>query len=280
MRFLVLILPILIPAAGWCFGDLADVADAAQRRYTLWQTFETDREAAFEWMEKHLDEPAPRVGVLMVELARQMPQERRGRFFAAFAVAQTNSVVRKEISRATEFPFRRDNLPVSQNPANDHPISTVKSIPLPLDGWRFRHDKEGDGHLGRAAYFSVACKPTSCWPEVKIGCFWEDNPGVGRNYDGIGWYRLEWTLPPKPEGANVFELVFGAVDEEAWVWVNGEYVGQHVEGVSGWNKPFRLDVAKELRWGETNIIVIRVNDTENGGGIWKPVTLEALKCDF
>lgn len=276
MRFLAL----LALAFGLCFGGSADVLDARQRRYALWQMFEADRETAFAWMEKHVDEPAPSVGVLMVELSRQMPQDRREKFISAFSAVQTNLVVRKEISRATTFPFKRDNVPVSQNPANDHPVILVQSIPLPLDGWRFRHDTAGNGHLGGKPYYAVDFRLTPSWREVRIGCFWEEIPAVGRAYDGIGWYRLEWKLPPRPEKANVFELVFGAVDEEAWVWINGEYVGQHVEGVVGWNKPFRLDVARELKWGETNVIVVRVNDTENGGGIWKPVTLEAIKCDF
>ena len=80
-------------------------------------------------------------------------------------------------------------------------------------------------------------------------------------------------------GTNV-TLVADGVDEEAWVWINGEYVGQHAEGPIGWNRPFRFNVAKELKWGETNVLVVRVNDSANGGGIYKGIRLEAMSCDF
>ena len=61
------------------------------------------------------------------------------------------------------------------------------------------------------------------------------------------------------------------------MWLNGEYVGQHAEGIDGWNKPFRFDVGKELHWGGRNRLVVRVNDTFAAGGIWKGVRLEVLK---
>ena len=72
------------------------------------------------------------------------------------------------------------------------------------------------------------------------------------------------------------ELCFGGVDESAWVWLNGKYVGQHDEGPSGRDRPFRLDITKEANWGKVNQLTVRVLNTELGGGIWKPVSVEAL----
>ncbi len=47
--------------------------------------------------------------------------------------------------------------------------------------------------------------------------------------------------------AEKVQLYFGAVDESAWVWVNGIKVGQHDEGEAGWDKRFGLDVAAAAR---------------------------------
>ena len=73
------------------------------------------------------------------------------------------------------------------------------------------------------------------------------------------------------------ELWFDGVDDEAWVWLNGTYIGQHADGTMGCQKPFRLDVTKEVKWGEENVILIRVQDLGLGGGIPKPIRLSALK---
>ena len=84
-------------------------------------------------------------------------------------------------------------------------------------------------------------------------------------------------MPSRPTEAKTVELCFDAVDEEAWVWLNGKYVGQHAEGVSGWNKPFRFRVDDEIVWGGENQITVRVNDSGDAGGIWKGIRLEVLK---
>ena len=73
------------------------------------------------------------------------------------------------------------------------------------------------------------------------------------------------------------EIHFGAVDEAAWVWLNGKYIGQHDVGLAGWNKPFNLDITQEIQWGAENQLTVRVEDTAHAGGIWKPVSIEILK---
>ena len=89
-------------------------------------------------------------------------------------------------------------------------------------------------------------------------------------------------------------LHFGAVDQEAFVWVNGEYVGAHRGGYT----PFTLDITKALRTGSNRIRVEVVDTTEGssgargkqsshrGGiwytrqsGIWQTVWLEGVPKD-
>ena len=89
-------------------------------------------------------------------------------------------------------------------------------------------------------------------------------------------------------------LHFGAVDQEAFVWVNGEYVGAHRGGYT----PFTLDITKALRTG-SNRIRVEVLDTTEGSagargkqsshrggiwytrqsGIWQTVWLEGVPKD-
>ena len=82
---------------------------------------------------------------------------------------------------------------------------------------------------------------------------------------------------PQKMDCNAVELAFGAVDESAWVWLNGVYLGSHDIGPDGWNTAFALDCTKEVRWGEENVLVVRVLDTAQAGGIWKPIHVEILK---
>ena len=82
---------------------------------------------------------------------------------------------------------------------------------------------------------------------------------------------------PEKLDCNAVELYCPSVDECAWVWLNGVYVGQHDIGPSGWNKPFWIDVTADIRWGASNLLVIRVEDSAQAGGILKPMALEVLK---
>jgi len=113
----------------------------------------------------------------------------------------------------------------------------------------------------------------SAWATIHIEEAWEPQ---GHEYDGVAWYRGWFDLPAQPEHLAV-EIRFGAVDEEAWVWVNGQYVGQHDVGPEGWDRPFTLDVTTELKWGARNQITVRVFDSAYAGGVWKPVQLEVLQ---
>ena len=73
------------------------------------------------------------------------------------------------------------------------------------------------------------------------------------------------------------EIHFGAVDESAWVWLNGKYAGQHDVGPAGWDRPFDLDITNEVKWGGENQLTVRVEDTKAVGGIWKPVKINIVK---
>ena len=145
-------------------------------------------------------------------------------------------------------------------------IEASLTFPLPRDDWRFRADTRQQGH--RDGWFAVDYDDSG-WDDISIEQAW------ATGYIGVGWYRREIELPERPEHMAA-ELHFEGVDESAWVWVNGVYVGGQDIGAGGWNVPFRVDVTDQVRWGETNQITVRAMNTAAAGGIWRPVRLEAL----
>ena len=138
------------------------------------------------------------------------------------------------------------------------------------DGWRFVLDPLRAGH--RQGWYEPGFDDTG-WETIGIEQTWQE---AGHEYIGVTWYRRAIEIPPVVEHLAV-DLHFGAVDESAWVWLNGVYVGQHDIGPSGWDDPFRLDITEEIRWGTTNQITVRAMNTAFAGGIWQPVTISVLE---
>jgi hypothetical protein len=147
---------------------------------------------------------------------------------------------------------------------------TVGSIPLPADGWRFRLDPE---RVGREERWFASDLEDGDWDEIVIEQAWQD---AGYDYVGVAWYRRTIELPDRAPPARA-SLAFEGIDESAWVWVNGEFAGEHDVGPTGWNKPFRVDVTNLLRWGEENQITVRAMNTAHAGGIWRPVSIVLLE---
>ena len=116
--------------------------------------------------------------------------------------------------------------------------------------------------------------------------------GVNRSLspDEFLWYHRELILPESFSGKRVI-LHFGAVDQEAWVYVNAHELVFH----SGGYLPFELDISDVLQ-GKSVEIIVKVRDrsdtveaargkqkTKRGGiwytpqsGIWQTVWMEAV----
>lgn len=93
---------------------------------------------------------------------------------------------------------------------------------------------------------------------------------------GTGWYRKSFTLSEEFEGKN-FMLNFDGVYSDAYVYVNGVYVGEHHYGYT----PFAFDISDNLICDSIteNVIAVKaVNDIPSsrwysGSGIYRDVTL-------
>lgn len=148
-------------------------------------------------------------------------------------------------------------------------------IPVFPSEWLFRLDP---GEAGVSQGWPDPDAETAGWRSIPVPGWWE-NTSVGP-YDGDAWYRVSFELP-KPAAGKRLVLRFGAVDEEAWVYLNGALVGEHSAASTGqtvhqiWDKPFDVPIP-DARHGERNVLVVRVRDSQLMGGIFKPVRLIAL----
>lgn len=149
---------------------------------------------------------------------------------------------------------------------------------LPLD-WRLRWDPQEVGQaegwfdpaIDDAGWLPVSVK--SAWEKQPVGAAWREEHG--RDYDGLAWYRVEFDMPEALRGRRVF-LLFGAVDEAATVWVNGQLVGEHpFVNEADWITPFVMEFTDAARFGEANTVVVLVEDRSGAGGVWRPVLLVA-----
>ena len=138
-------------------------------------------------------------------------------------------------------------------------------------------------------------EPLRCWEGTILVPFSPESAlsGVGRTLrpGQTLWYRREVTVPQGfvPRDGRLL-LHFGAVDQEAAVYLNGVLLGRHMGGYNA----FTLDATEAL--GPRNTLVVRVHDdtdaslhsrgkqkTRRGGiwytpqsGIWQTVWMEAV----
>jgi hypothetical protein len=141
------------------------------------------------------------------------------------------------------------------------------------NAWRFKPDP-GDAGM-KEGWFAPETDDQG-WAEVRSdrGNGWESQGFPG--YLGYGWYRQRVQMPADLAQAQRCYLLFGAVDEDAEVFINGRKAFTHTCASTGltpseiWIKPFVFDPRPFLQSGE-NLIAVRVHNGLGMGGIWKPV---------
>jgi beta-galactosidase len=74
-------------------------------------------------------------------------------------------------------------------------------------------------------------------------------------YQGIGCYRKRWIVPAAWKGKSVL-LHFEGVNQTAEVYVNGKLATNHKGGYTA----FRAEVSDLLKYGEENLIAVRVSN--------------------
>lgn len=89
----------------------------------------------------------------------------------------------------------------------------------------------------------------------------------GYPYMGALWYRMEMKVPKIAKGDAVF-LYIPTIETEAWVWVNGQFVG-HRPFRESYERPnqFDMEVTKALQPGQRNTVAIRVHTGLNAAAM-------------
>jgi beta-galactosidase/beta-glucuronidase len=117
--------------------------------------------------------------------------------------------------------------------------------------WGFRPDqlREGDANgWGDWKY------DTGTWRQVQVPVTFDDcAPGM-QGYRGVCWFQKKFTVPESWRGRRV-GLRFEGVNNDAKVWVNGQLAGSHDVVYL----PFELPVDGLLRYGQENLVVVRVS---------------------
>ncbi len=95
---------------------------------------------------------------------------------------------------------------------------------------------------------------------------------------GYGWYRIELPLSAEDAKGKFAYLHFGACDEDAWIYINGKQVFKHTLASTGllpeqlWLMPFIVPLG-EIELTGNDLMTVRIKNTQDMGGIWRPVRL-------
>jgi cephalosporin-C deacetylase len=144
------------------------------------------------------------------------------------------------------------------------------------EGWRIR---KGDD----PAWSKPGFDDTN-WKSIAVGQPWEKTGFLG--YNGYAWYRLRVVVPETlGEGDYVQHyqkliVTLGAIDDVDTTYFNGVEIGQTGTAANvgdSWAQSRQYDMPLDLiRWGETNVIAVRVYDGDGDGGMYTgPYTLLA-----
>ena len=149
--------------------------------------------------------------------------------------------------------------------------------------WYFTPDPENAGEKDHWEKTPLREMKTR-WTRIRTDAPWEnqkkhpdaDFRKLMEKYDGYGYYGIGLKIDPAWKGKEVY-LIFGAVDESAWVYVNGKFAGKHVfAAANDWSTPFAIPITDTIDWKkDRQTVVVRVEDKAGQGGIWRPVMLAA-----
>ena len=141
-------------------------------------------------------------------------------------------------------------------PRIPYPHQTVAEVPMQ---WKFCLDVGGLDPQRHREYANPDFDDSE-WADISIGQAWE-NQGYAQ-YDEGAWYRTRIEVDAK-KGRPV-HLAFGGVDKDAYVYVNGHWVGEHHE----WNRPFILDISDHVVRDGENTVALYVYDGKLMGGVY------------
>ena len=124
------------------------------------------------------------------------------------------------------------------------------------------------------------------WEPIEVGKPWEQAGYPG--YDGDAWYRLKlvipeaWRMDPRVRESGkdaALVLVLGYVDDVDVTYFNGHQIGATGMMPPDYREAYDrlrkyLIPLDQVRWGQANVIAVRVYDGQRDGGIYSgPIRL-------
>lgn len=150
-------------------------------------------------------------------------------------------------------------------------VEEQELLNMEFSSWYLRKDPD---NIGRDEQWYKVEDPGQDWRETEVPEVYH-NTWAGK-YHGYAWYQVEFVPPANLE--EDMKIRFAGIDEQAWVYINGEYIGEHTEESTDkpigelWDRPFSLEVPHELiQPGKPNSLVVRVHNSRGSGGIHGPV---------
>ncbi|GHT44121.1 hypothetical protein AGMMS49965_19210 [Bacteroidia bacterium] len=116
---------------------------------------------------------------------------------------------------------------------------------------------------GDAAEWKTGDFNDSDWAELKTTGAWEKQ-GFEK-YDGYAWYRIHFRLLPKSASKESLVIDLGQIDDADETYLNGVLIGKTDKYDIHRKYILRSDDAA-IRWGQENVLAIRVYDNRNDGG--------------
>jgi len=123
---------------------------------------------------------------------------------------------------------------------------------------------EDAGLIDGVARWAAPDLDDSDWFSVPVPSNWEAAGFEGM--DGVAWYRTRFELSEEDIERGV-KLGLGMIDDSDITWVNGVEVGRMD---NAWNRARLYDVPSRALQAGVNVIGVRVEDFQGGGGIAGP----------
>ena len=139
-------------------------------------------------------------------------------------------------------------------------------LELPME-WEFRTDPDDLGTT-QGWYAPGAPGP---WESIRVDAPWTSQ---GRAYHGVAWYRLRVTVPEQVRPDVRLDLLFGAIDGYAKVYIDGvDVADQAVSPRVMSHRPFFAPLPQSVRPGQSCHLAVRVAKDQGPAGVWRRVCL-------
>jgi len=166
--------------------------------------------------------------------------------------------------------------------------ATLRQRTLIDADWRFhRGDVESSNQV-----IATSFDDERSWERVQLphdyqldGKYEPDPAGTTKTTDArrrgylpveVAWYRKHFLISESDQG-KILQLEFGGIFRDSQVWLNGQFLGDHPGGYTG----FFFDITRAAKCGSDNVLVVRVDPRQRegwwyeGSGIYRHVYYSA-----